>query len=342
MKAVRIHAHGGPEQLVLEDAPEPVFQANQVLVRVRAAALNHLDIWTRNGLPTVKVPLPHVLGSDAAGEVVAAGDLCARVRPGMRVIAAPGLSCRQCVHCVSGNDNQCREYRVLGTTIDGVNQELIAVPEFAAIEIPPDLGFEEAAAAPLVFLTAWHMLFTRAQLQPGETVLVLAASSGVGMAAVQLAKLFHCRVIATAGSETKMASAIALGADHAIDHYRQDIATEVRRLTSKRGVDVVFEHVGAATWQKSLASLAHGGRVVTCGATTGYDTSLDLRFLFSKRQSVLGSYMGTLGELHRVMRFVFERQVHAVIDRVFPLSEIRAAHRRLENKEQFGKIVLTI
>lgn len=342
MKSVRIYAHGGPDQLSYEDLPEPQMKANQVLVRVRAAALNHLDLWTRNGLPAVKVPMPHVLGSDASGEVVAVGGLCTRVQPGMRVIVAPGWSCRQCVHCVSGNDNQCREYRVLGTTVDGVNQEFLAVPEYAAVEIPPDLGYEEAAAAPLVFLTAWHMLFNRAQLQPGETVLVLAASSGVGMAAVQLAKLFHCRVIATAGNETKMASAVALGADHVINHYQQNIAIEVRRLTAKCGVDVVVEHVGAATWQNSLASLAPNGRVVTCGATTGYDTNLDLRFLFSKRQSVLGSYMGTLGELHRVMRFIFERQVHAVIDRVYPLSDIRAAHQRLENKEQFGKIVLTV
>jgi len=202
------------------------------------------------------------------------------------------------------------------------------------------MSFEEAAATPLVFLTAWHMLFARAGLQAGEDVLVLAASSGVGMAAVQIAKLFHCRVIATAGGEAKLAKAKALGADHVIDHYTEDISAEVKKITGKRGVDVVFEHVGAATWPKSMESLAPAGRLVTCGATTGYDVKIDLRFLFSKQQSVLGSYMGTLGELHRVLKFVFNGKLKPVIDRVYPMSEIAEAHRHLENKEQFGKVVV--
>ncbi len=212
--------------------------------------------------------------------------------------------------------------------------------EWSAIPIPDDLSFEEAAAVPLVFLTAWHMLFERARLEAGEDVLVLAASSGVGSAAIQIAKLFHCRVITTAGDETKMAKARELGADFVLNHYRQDISAEVRRYTEKRGVDVVFEHVGAATWQKSVQSLAAGGRLVTCGATTGYDVRTDLRFLFSRRQALLGSFMGTLSDLHKVLKFVFRKQLHPVIDRVYPLSEIRAAHERLENKEQFGKVIL--
>jgi NADPH:quinone reductase-like Zn-dependent oxidoreductase len=216
------------------------------------------------------------------------------------------------------------------------------VPEYAAIPIPDDLSFEVAAAAPLVFVTAWHMLLGRARLQPGETVLVLAASSGVGQAAVQLAKLFQCRVLATAGGDAKLERAKELGADDVIDHYRQDIAAEVRRLTGRRGVDVVFEHVGSATWQKSMAALAPQGRIVTCGATTGYDTALDLRFLFARQLSVLGSFMGTMGELHRVLQFVFRGQLTPVIDRVYPLAEIAEAHRRIENKEQFGKVVLTL
>ena len=204
-------------------------------------------------------------------------------------------SCRQCAHCLAGNDNLCRGYQVFGYGRDGGNCELLTAPEYAAIRIPDEMSFETAAAAPLVFLTAWHMLMTQARLQPGEDVLVLAASSGVGMAAIQIARLFRCRVFATAGGEEKLARARALGADHAIDHYRQDIAAEVRRLTGKRGVDVVVEHVGSATWQKSLHSLAPGGRLAICGATTGFDRPVDLRFLFSKQWSLLGSFMGTLG-----------------------------------------------
>ncbi len=271
MKAARIHQHGGPEVLVYEDAPEPKIKANQILVRVRACALNHLDLFVRAGIPGMKFTMPHILGSDIAGEVVEVGELCERVKPGWRVLLSPGLSCRQCEQCLAGRDNFCRRYTMFGYGVDGGDTELLAAPEYSVIQIPDDLSFEEAAAAPLVFLTAWHMLTGRARLQPGEDVLVLAASSGVGSAAIQIAKLFQCRVIATAGGEAKLAKARELGADHVIDHYRQDISAEVKKITGKRGVDVVFEHVGAATWPKSLESLAPGGRLVTCGATTGWD-----------------------------------------------------------------------
>lgn len=340
MKAARIYGHGGPEVLRYEDVPEPRIRPNEILLRVRACALNHLDLFVRQGIPGIPISMPHVLGSDIAGVVEAAGDLCRRVGPGQRVLLAPALSCRQCAECLSGRDNFCRDYNLFGYRIDGGNAELMAVPEYAAIPIPDALSFEEAAAVPLVFLTAWHMLTTRARLQIGEDVLVLGASSGVGSAAIQIAKLYRCRVIATAGSEEKAARARELGADYVIDHYRQDIAAEVRRITAKRGADVVFEHVGAATWEKSMASLASGGRLVTCGATTGYDARVDLRYLFSRQYSVGGSFMGSLGELHRVLRFVFSGELRAVVDGVYPLSEIRAAHERLEKGEQFGKIVV--
>ncbi|HLJ44385.1 MAG TPA: zinc-binding dehydrogenase [Bryobacteraceae bacterium] len=340
MKAVRIHQHGGPEVLRYEDVPEPEIKANEVLLRVRACSLNHLDIWARKGLPGMK--LPHILGSDIAGEVVRVGELCERVKPGQRVLLSPGTSCRQCEQCVSGHDNRCRKYTLWGTGINGGNREFMAAQEYTVIPIPDNLTFEQAAAAPLVFLTAWHMFFSRARLEAGEDVLVIAASSGVGMAAVQIAKMFHCRVIATAGGEQKMAKTKELGADYVIDHYSQDISAEVKKITAKRGVDVVFEHVGEATWAKSMESMAAGGRIVTCGATTGYDTRLDLRFLFAKQQSVLGSYMGTLGELHRVLKFVFNGTLKPVIDKVFPLSELAAAHQHLENKEQFGKVIVTV
>jgi NADPH:quinone reductase-like Zn-dependent oxidoreductase len=340
MKAARIHQHGGPEVLVLEDIPEPKIRADQVLVRVRACALNHLDLFIRGGIPGMKYHMPHILGSDIAGEVLAVGELCDRVKPGWRVLLSPGLSCRQCEFCLSGNDNFCRRYTLFGAGVDGGYTELLAAPEYAVIQIPDDLSFEEAAAAPLVSVTAWHMLMGRAKLQPGEDVLVLAASSGVGSTAIQIAKLLQCRVIATAGGDEKLAKARELGADHTIDHYRQDISAEVRKITAKRGVDLVFEHVGIATWPKSLESLAPGGRLVTCGATTGYDAHVDLRYLFSKQWSLLGSFMGTMGELHQVLKFVFRKQIKPVIDRVYPLEEARAAHERLENKEQFGKMIL--
>jgi NADPH:quinone reductase-like Zn-dependent oxidoreductase len=341
MKAARIHQHGGPEVLVYEDAPEPRLRPDQVLVRVRACALNHLDLFVRAGIPGRSFSMPHVLGSDIAGEIVEVGDLCERVKPGWRVLLSPGVSCRQCQQCLSGNDNFCRRYTLFGYAVDGGNTELLAAPEYSVIQIPDDLGFEEAAAAPVVFLTAWHMLMTRARLQPGEDVLVLAASSGVGSAAIQIARMFQCRVVATAGGDAKLAKARELGADHAIDHYRQDISAEVKRITGKRGVDVVVEHVGVATWPKSLEALAPGGRLVTCGATTGYTAGIDLRYLFSKQWSLLGSFMGSMGELHQVLKFVFRKQLKLVIDRVYPLAEILAAHERLENKEHFGKVIVS-
>jgi len=340
MKAARIHRHGSPEVLVYEDVPDPKIKANQILLRVKACSLNHLDLWVRAGIPGIKFAMPHILGCDIAGEVVEVGELCERVRPGWRVLLSPGVSCRQCDQCAAGRDNFCRKYTIFGYGIDGGDAELIAAPEWTAIQIPDDLTFEEAAAVPLVFLTAWHMLVGRAKLQVGEDVLVLAASSGVGSAAIQIAKLHHCRVIATAGGEAKLAKTKELGADHVIDHYNQDISAEVKKFTGKRGVDVVFEHVGAATWPKSLESLAPAGRLVTCGNTTGWDVKLDLRFLFSKHWSLLGSFMGTLGDLHAVLKFVFRKELKPVIDKVYPLSEIRAAHERLENKEQFGKVLV--
>jgi len=341
MKAARIHQHGSPEVLVYEDVPDPRIKANQILLRVKACSLNHLDLFVRAGIPGMKFAMPHILGCDIAGEVVEVGELCERVKPGWRVLLSPGVSCRQCDQCAAGRDNFCRKYTIFGYGIDGGDAELVAAPEWTVIQIPDDLNFEEAAAAPLVFLTAWHMLVGRAHLQLGEDVLVLAASSGVGQAAIQIAKLHHCRVIATAGGEAKLAKAKELGADHVIDHYNQDISAEVKKFTGKRGVDVVFEHVGAATWPKSLESLAPAGRLVTCGNTTGWDVKLDLRFLFSKQWSLLGSFMGTLGDLHAVLKFVFRKELKPVIDKVYPLSEIRAAHERLENKEQFGKVLVT-
>jgi len=342
MKAIVFRQHGAPDVLKYEDAPEPGFRANDVLVRVRACALNHLDLWVRLGLPNVPIPLPHVPGSDVAGEIAKIGADVTNVRVGQKVVLAPLVSCGKCPACLAGLDNHCRQATNLGYMIDGGCAEFVRAPEVNCLPYPENLRWEEAAAIPLVFQTAWHMLITRAQLQPGEDVLILGAGSGVGSAAIQIAKFFGARVIATSGSDQKLSKAKELGADHLIHHKSQKIRDEVRRITNKRGVDVVFEHVGTATWEDSLASLAPAGRLVTCGATTGYDAKIDLRFLFSRQLSLLGSYMGTKSELHTVMKLVAGGKLKPIVDRVFPLAEAAAAHAYLESGSQFGKVVLSL
>jgi NADPH:quinone reductase-like Zn-dependent oxidoreductase len=342
VKAIRFQQHGGPEVLKYADAPDPVVRPNEVLVRVRACALNHLDLWVRQGIPGVPIPLPHIPGSDVAGEIAHIGGEVSTVRVGQKVVLAPGITCGKCTACLAGLDNRCRQFTNLGYMIDGGCAELVSAPEVNCLPFPENLSYEQAAAVPLVFQTAWHMLVGRAELQPGEDVLILGAGSGVGSAAIQIAKFFGARVITTAGTDEKLAKARELGADHVINHKSQKIREEVRRITGKRGADVVFEHVGTATWDDSLASLAPSGRLVTCGATTGYDAKVDLRFLFSRQLSLLGSYMGTKSELRTVMKLVAEGRLKPIVDRVFPLAEAAAAHAYLESGAQFGKVVLTV
>ncbi len=338
MNAVRIHQFGGPEVLQYEEVPDPKPRKDQVLVRVRACAMNHLDLWVRKGLPGIN--LPRIPGSDIAGEIAEVGEYITDFKPGQRVIVAPMHFCNHCAKCVAGLQNQCREFTVLGNGVDGGDCELIAVPAVNVIPIPDSLDFNQAASVALVFLTAWHMLTGRAAVRPGHTVLVLGANSGVGIAAIQIAKLFQARVITTAGDERKMERARELGADFVINHYQEKISEEVRKITNKEGVDIVIEHVGPATWDDSVRSLKPGGTLVTCGATTGPKVGLDLRFLFSRQLSLLGSYMGTMSELYEVLGHVFAGQVKPVIDRVFPLKEIRAAHEYMEKSQMFGKILL--
>jgi len=300
--------------------------------------MNHLDIWVRKGLPGVK--LPHILGSDIAGEIVEVGEYVSGFKVGQRVLLAPMRFCNHCAKCTAGLQNQCREFTVVGNSVDGGNCELIAAPAVRVIPIPDALDFNQAASVPLVFLTAWHMLVGRAGIRPGQTVLVLGANSGVGIAGIQLAKFFNCQVITTAGDDRKMAKARELGADHVINHYKQKISEEVRSITNKEGVDFVLEHVGPATWEESLKSLKPGGTLVTCGATTGPQVGIDLRFVYSRQLSVLGSYMGTMGELHEVLKHVFSGTLKPVVDRTFPLAEARQAHEYMEKSQMFGKIVL--
>jgi NADPH:quinone reductase-like Zn-dependent oxidoreductase len=340
MKAAVFEQHGGPEVLKYVDAPEPVIRAGDVLVRVHACALNHLDLWVRGGLPNVPIPLPHIPGSDVAGEVAKIGADVTTVRVGQKVVLAPGVTCGKCPACLAGLDNRCRQFTNLGYMIDGGCAEFVRAPEVNCFPYPENLSFEEASAVPLVFQTAWHMLVTKAELQPGEDVLILGAGSGVGTAAIQIAKFFGARVITTASTDEKLDKARQLGADHTINHKTQKIREEVRRITGKRGVDVVFEHVGTATWEDSIASLALAGRLVTCGATTGYDAKIDLRFLFSRQLSLIGSYMGTKNELRTVLKLVAGGKLKPVIDRTFPLAEAAAAHTYLESGQQFGKVVL--
>jgi len=340
MKAVVFHEHGGIDKLRYEDRPEPVVRDNEVLVRVKACALNHLDIWARIGLPGIQIPLPHISGNDICGEVVSTGRLVTRARSGDAVIVSPGLSCGVCEYCLSGRDNMCRSYKIIGYLTDGGYAELVSVPEVNIIPKPEWLKPEEAAAVPLVFMTAWHMLVTRAAVSPGEYALILGAGSGVGSAAIQIAKLLGAHVIATAGSQEKLRLARGLGADDVINHNEQDITAEARRITEKRGVDVVFEHVGSATWEKSVKALAVGGRLVTCGATTGYMGQTDIRYVYSRQLSILGSYMASKAELLKVIELVRQRRLKPVVDRVYSLAEAARAQERMEKREHFGKIVL--
>ncbi len=342
MKAIVFQQHGGPEVLKYTDVPDPIIRGNEVLVRVKACALNHLDLWVRLGIHGVPIPLPHIPGSDVAGEITQVGADVTTVRVGQKVVLAPGVTCGKCPACLSGQDNRCRSFTNLGYMIDGGCAEFVRVPEVNCMPYPENLSFEEAASIPLVFQTAWHMLVARAELQPGEDVLILGAGSGVGSAAIQIAKFFGARVITTASSDAKLQKGKELGADHLINHKTQKIRDEVRRITGKRGVDVVFEHVGTATWDESFASLAPSGRLVTCGATTGFDARVDLRFLFSRQLSLLGSYMGTKSELLTVLKLVAEGRFKPVVDRVFPLAEAAAAHAYLESSSQFGKVVLEV
>jgi NADPH:quinone reductase-like Zn-dependent oxidoreductase len=340
MKAVVFNQHGGPEVLEYTDAPDPAIKANEVLVEVKACALNHLDVWARGGLPGIEIPFPHILGNDVAGVVREAGELVTWVQPGDEVMLQPGVSCGQCVECLSGRDNLCRDFDMLGYRRDGGYAQLVAAPGVNVIPKPEDLSWAEAAALPLVTLTAWHMLVTRANVQPGEDVLVHAAGSGVGSIGIQVAKLRGARVIATASSDDKLTKAKELGADEVVNYSRDDWPKEVKRLTNRRGVDVVFEHTGAATWPGSIASLKPNGRVVTCGATSGFAAQTDLRQVFYRHLTILGSFMGSKSELLEAMKFVESGKIRAVVDQELPLAEARRAHELMEDRAQFGKLVL--
>ncbi len=360
MQAVVFHDHGGPEVLEVVEIPAPVPTAAEVRIRVEAVALNHLDIWVRQGLPGPPVPMPHLLGSEIAGTILEVGEGAAEsglagpdgepalpglygepVYVGQRVVLAPMTSCRECEFCRKDLDSLCLEgYQIFGYQRQGGYAEEVAMPADVCFPLGPDDDPVGWSAIPLTFMTAWRMLHTQAHLQSGESVLVHAAGSGVGTAAIQIAKQAGATVYATASTPEKRKKGLELGADAAFGYAEPDFAETIRDLTDGRGVDVLFEHIGSDVWDQNLKCLARGGRLVTCGATTGGTVTLDLRYLFVKQMHLIGSYMGSRGELLKVIEGVRAGDFVPVVDRVFPLAEAAEAHRYLKDRAQFGKVVL--
>jgi NADPH:quinone reductase-like Zn-dependent oxidoreductase len=341
VKAIQYSRLGGPEVLEYKDLPDPKPGPSEIVFRVKASAFNHLDIHFRRGLPGVPTPLPHIPGSDGAGIVEAVGSNVTNVKVGDRIVMNPGRSCGECEFCRQGEISFCSKHAVIGRETDGTYAELAKVPAHNAMPLPDGVPFDVAAAAPLVYLTAWSMVSTKAHVKKGDTVLVMAAGSGVSMAAIQMAKLAGATVIATTSSPEKAKlTKEKLGADHVLDYTKQEIDREVRALTNKRGVDVVIDHVGGDQWVKLLRATRNGGTVVTCGATQGFDPKTDLRQIFFRQVRVFGSTMGTDQELIEVMNLVYQGKLKPVIDRTFPLKDADEAHRYVESRKSFGKVLL--
>ena len=341
MKAVIISEHGDVDRLTYTDVPKPQITNEEALVRVKACALNHLDIWTRQGMPGIKIAMPHILGCDIAGEVAEIKSSF-KIKEGTRVVVSPGISCGQCEFCISGWDSLCDQYQILGFQVNGGYAEFAKVPVKNLIPVSTRYSFEEWAACPLVYVTAWHMLITRAELKEGETVLIHAAGSGVGSAAIQVAKMKGAKVITTIGNPAKEKRAKELGADHVINYKTQNFATEVKTLTHGKGVQVIFEHIGTETFSKSLACLSKKGRLVTCGTTSGGTAQIDIRFLFVRQHSLMGSYMGGKAELDQVIKHLESGKLKPVIDTIFPLEQARDAQQQMLDRKNFGKIILKI
>lgn len=341
MKAIRIHDHGGVDQLRYEEAPDPrVTSPREVIVKLEAAALNHVDIWNRLGTSGTKIPLPHILGADGAGIVVDVGNQVNNIHSGDRVCFYCFTGCGECEFCISERDFMCLRVRSLGSLLDGTYAEYIKVAPENCFPIPSYMNFDEGAAFPLVFVTLWRMLITNARLQPGETLLVIGIGGGVAGTGLQVGHRIGARVIVTSGSEEKLERAASLGAAHGINHREKDIAAEVKRLTHGRGVDVVVDSVGGEVWQKSLASLAPGGRLVTCGATAGWQPNDDIDAIVSKNLKIYGSTLGSREDFRQLLNFLNTTRIRPIIDRKFPLAEARAAQQRMEEARQFGKILL--
>ncbi len=341
MKAIVFHEQGGPEVLQFEDVPSPEAGPGEAVIRVLACGVNNLDLRVREGRVPAKIPLPHISGSEAAGEIAELGTGVKGFTVGQAVAIAPYLFCGQCEFCQAGAENECMRGDILGLMSQGAYTEYVKVPASSLVPLPEGVDAVSAAAVGLAAITAWHMLIERAGLQPGEDVLVHAAGSGVGSAAIQIAKLAGARVIATAGSQEKLLRAQGLGADEVINYHEQDFAQEVRRLTGKRGVHVVVEHIGQATWEKSIASLARRGRLVICGTTSGAEGKIDLWSFFAKELSFFGSYGGTRHNLAHLLKLVAAGRFKPVIYRTLPLESVAEAQRIMAAREQFGKLIIT-
>ncbi|WP_135256757.1 zinc-binding dehydrogenase [Thermus caldilimi] len=342
MKAVVMEARGGPEVLKVTEVPTPEPGPKEVRIRVKAAALNHLDIWVRKGVASPKLPLPHILGADASGVVDAVGPGVTGFAPGDEVVVNPGLSCGHCERCLAGEDNLCPKYEILGEHRWGAYAEYLVVPEVNLLKKPQNLSFEEAAAIPLTFLTAWQMVVDKLQVQPGEDILVMAAGSGVSVAAIQIAKLFGARVVATAGSEEKLRKAKELGADETVNYTHPDWPKEVRRLTGGKGADKVVDHTGALYFEGVIRATANGGRIAIAGASSGYEGTLPFAHVFFRQLSILGSTMGSKSRLFPILRFVEQGRLKPVVGQVLPLEEAAEGHRLLEERRIFGKVVLRV
>jgi NADPH:quinone reductase-like Zn-dependent oxidoreductase len=338
-----MHGFGGIEQLAYEDTDQPALsEPAEAIVKLRAAAINHIDIWNRLGATGMVTQLPHILGADGAGVVVEVGEPVQNVKTGDAVCLYPPVGCGVCEFCLTGRDFMCVHLRVLGERLEGTYAEYVKLPAANCFPIPPGFSFEEAAAFPLVFITLWRMLFTNARLKPGETLLIIGIGGGVASAALQVAKKIGASVIATSGSDEKLERAKFLGADHGINHRKKDFAEATRELTSNRGVDVVLDCVAGEVWQKSLAALTTGGRLVTCGATAGGQPTDDLTAIFSKHLKIYGSTLGSREEFLQLLSFMTVSKIKPIIDRGFPLKEAALAQRYVEEGKQFGKVVLQI
>jgi NADPH:quinone reductase-like Zn-dependent oxidoreductase len=343
MRAALFRQHGGPEVMEVAEVPDPVPGPGQVLVRIRAAALNHLDLWVRRGLPALKVAFPHVLGGDACGVVAGLGPGAQGVKEGDRVVINPGLTCGRCARCLSGHDNLCAQFKMVGEHTWGVEAELIALPAVNVALAPPGPSDAELAAIPITYMTAWQMLIDKARVERHETVLVMAAGSGVGVAAIQIAKLQGAHVIAASSSDDKLARARALGADETVRYGEGiDLGAELKRMTGRKGVDVVIESLGGPLFPVLVRALAQGGRLVTCGNTAGWEATIDLRYVFWRQLSILGSTIAPKSHLLALLRLVGEGKLKAIVDRVLPLDQVVEAHRVLEGRGAFGKVVLQI
>jgi NADPH:quinone reductase-like Zn-dependent oxidoreductase len=342
-EAVVLRTHGGREVLLRETIELPEPGPREVRVRVKAVALNHLDVWVRKGLPNLKLAYPHRLGCDIVGEVDALGPGArTALKPGDKVVVSPGVSCGVCEMCLSGTDNLCRQYAILGEHISGGYSRHVVVPDANLLPYPGEMKFTDVAAIPLAFLTAWQMVVAKAKVRPGQTILVQAAGSGVSSAAIQVAKLHGATVIATTGTDAKAERAKALGADHVINYATQDFVAEVRRLTGKRGVDAVVDHVGGEVLAKSVLATTSGGRIVTCGATAGFTANIDVRHVFFRQIEILGSTMGSKGMLFEILEHVLSGKLRPIVDRVLPLWDAQEGHRVLEERQAFGKVVLEV